>query len=74
MPRYLLFHLQQQHLIELIREQKIEEALQYAAEHLAERGEEDRYADSPGVLHPIVTILLQHCAAGAGENSCTSGF
>jgi len=39
--RYLLFHLQQQHLIELIREQKIEEALQYAAEHLAERGEED---------------------------------
>lgn len=39
--RYLLFHLQQQHLIELIREQKVEEALQYAAEHLAERGEED---------------------------------
>merc|ERR1719452_284559 len=39
--RYLLFHLQQQHLIELIREQKVEEALQFAAEHLAERGEED---------------------------------
>jgi hypothetical protein len=39
--RYLLFHLQQQHLIELIRKQKVEEALQYAAEHLAERGEED---------------------------------
>lgn len=39
--RYLLFHLQQQRLIELIREQKVEEALQYAAEHLAERGEED---------------------------------
>eukprot|EP00092_Neocalanus_flemingeri_P041714 GFUD01045435.1.p2 GENE.GFUD01045435.1~~GFUD01045435.1.p2 ORF type:complete len:245 (-),score=109.38 GFUD01045435.1:332-1066(-) len=39
--RHLLFHLQQQHLIELIREQKIEEALQYAAENLAERGEED---------------------------------
>jgi len=39
--RYLLFHLQQQHLIELIRSQQIEEALQYAAEHLAERGEED---------------------------------
>jgi hypothetical protein len=74
LPRYLLFHLQQQHLIELIREQKIEEALQYASEHLAERGEEDRYADSPGVLHPIGTILLQHRAAGAGENSCSSGF
>lgn len=39
--RYLLFHLQQQLLIELIREQRVEEALQYAAEHLAERGEED---------------------------------
>merc|ERR1712142_1134815 len=39
--RYLLFHLQQQHLIELIRNQKVEEALQYAADHLAERGEED---------------------------------
>jgi len=39
--RYLLFHLQQQHLIELIRDQRVEEALQYAADHLAERGEED---------------------------------
>merc|ERR1719312_1254490 len=39
--RYLLFHLQQQHLIELIRHQNVEEALQYAADHLAERGEED---------------------------------
>jgi len=39
--RFLLFHLQQQHLIELIRQQKVEEALQYAGEHLAERGEED---------------------------------
>ena len=58
LPRYLLFHLQQQHLIELIREQKIEEALQYAAEHLAERGEEDRYADSPAVVHPLGKILL----------------
>merc|ERR1719369_2408544 len=34
------WHLQLQHLIELIRKQKVEEALQYAAEHLAERGEE----------------------------------
>ena len=74
LPRYLLFHLQQQHLIELIREQKIEEALQYAAEHLAERGEEDRYADSPGFLHLMRIFLLQHCAEGAGENSCSSGF
>ncbi|XP_064476589.1 glucose-induced degradation protein 8 homolog [Ornithodoros turicata] len=39
--RYLLFHLQQQHLIELIRDQKIEEVLAYAQEHLSERGEEN---------------------------------
>ena len=39
--RYLLFHLQQQQLIELIREQRVEDALKFAAEHLAERGEED---------------------------------
>jgi hypothetical protein len=39
--RYLLFHLHQQQLIELIREQRVEEALEFAANHLAERGEED---------------------------------
>lgn len=38
--RYLFFHLQQQQLIELIRESKVEEALKFAAEQLAERGEE----------------------------------
>ena len=50
--RYLLFHLQQQHLIELIRQQRVEEALQYAAEHLAERGEEDG-----GVLQELERTL-----------------
>jgi len=50
--RYLLFHLQQQHLIELIRLQKVEEALQFAAEHLAERGEEDQ-----GVLQELERTL-----------------
>ena len=35
-----MFLLQQQHLIELIRGQKIEEALLYAGEYLAERGEQ----------------------------------
>ncbi|GIY99541.1 glucose-induced degradation protein 8-B homolog [Caerostris extrusa] len=40
--RYLFFHLQQQHLIELIRQRNIEEALKYAQEQLAERGEENR--------------------------------
>jgi len=39
--RFLLFHLQQQKLIELIREQRVEEALEFAGSHLAERGEED---------------------------------
>jgi len=39
--RYLLFHLQQQKLIELIREQKVEEAIEFAGNNLAERGEED---------------------------------
>ena len=33
---------QQQHLIELMREKKIEEALDFAQTHLAERGEENR--------------------------------
>jgi len=42
LDRYLFFHLQQQHLIELIRERNIEEALKYAQEQLAERGEENK--------------------------------
>jgi len=46
--RYLLFHLQQQKLIELIREQKVDEAIDFAQNHLAERGEED-----PKVLHEL---------------------
>ncbi len=36
-----LFVLQQQHLIELIRERNIEGALDFAQSHLAERGEEN---------------------------------
>ncbi|XP_043189987.1 glucose-induced degradation protein 8-A homolog isoform X1 [Amphibalanus amphitrite] len=39
--RYLYFHLQQQHLIELIRAGRIEEALAFAQQSLAERGEEN---------------------------------
>lgn len=37
----LYFHLQQQKLIELIRSGKIEEALEFAQEELAPRGEEN---------------------------------
>lgn len=37
----LFFHLQQQRLIELIRNGKIQEALEFAQEELAPRGEEN---------------------------------
>merc|ERR1712018_317750 len=50
--RYLFFHLQQQQLIELIRESKVEEALRFASEQLAERGEED-----PVVLEELERTL-----------------
>uniref|UniRef100_A0A8C7DQK4 GID complex subunit 8 homolog n=1 Tax=Oncorhynchus kisutch TaxID=8019 RepID=A0A8C7DQK4_ONCKI len=40
--RYLYFHLQQQHLIELIRLQETESALEFAQTQLAEQGEESR--------------------------------
>lgn len=46
--RYLFFHLQQQQLIELIRERRIDEALRFASDQLAERGEED-----PSVLEEL---------------------
>lgn len=39
--RYLYFHLQQQHLIELIRKKNIEAALKFAQENLADQGEEN---------------------------------
>eukprot|EP00095_Tigriopus_kingsejongensis_P007788 snap_masked-scaffold370_size193435-processed-gene-0.6 protein:Tk07788 transcript:snap_masked-scaffold370_size193435-processed-gene-0.6-mRNA-1 annotation:"AGAP000951-PB" len=46
--RYLFFHLQQQQLIELIRESRVEEALKFASDQLAERGEED-----PAILEEL---------------------
>lgn len=39
--RLLCFHLQQQHLIELIRDKDITGALEFAQTHLAEKGEEN---------------------------------
>ncbi|KAF7275873.1 hypothetical protein GWI33_011186 [Rhynchophorus ferrugineus] len=52
--RYLYFHLQQLHLIELIKSNRVEEALAFAQNHLSEAGEED-----PGVLNEIErTIAL----------------
>ncbi|CAN8003905.1 unnamed protein product [Ixodes hexagonus] len=63
--RYLLFHLQQQHLIELIREGRTEEALAYAQDHLSERGEEN-----PQVLSELERTL----ALLAFEEPQTSPF
>lgn len=40
--------MQQQQLIELIRESRVEEALKFASEQLAERGEED-----PAILEEL---------------------
>ncbi|EQB77207.1 hypothetical protein CB1_000262005 [Camelus ferus] len=40
--RHLYFHLQQQHLIELIRQRETEAALEFAQTQLAEQGEESR--------------------------------
>jgi glucose-induced degradation protein 8 len=50
--RYLYFHLQQLHLIELIREGKIEEALRFAQNKIAEAGE-----THPEVLNELERTL-----------------
>jgi len=39
--RYLFFHLQQQHLIELIRNKNIDDALKFAQENLSDQGVEN---------------------------------
>ena len=46
------FLLQQQHMIELIRQRNIEDALDYAQSHLAERGEEN-----PDILSELERTL-----------------
>ncbi|XP_022197833.1 glucose-induced degradation protein 8-B homolog [Nilaparvata lugens] len=50
--RYLYFHLQQLHLIELIRGGKVEEALKFAQDQLSEAGEAD-----PTVLNELERTL-----------------
>uniref|UniRef100_A0A2M4AHF8 Putative lish motif-containing protein n=2 Tax=Nyssorhynchus TaxID=44543 RepID=A0A2M4AHF8_9DIPT len=50
--RYLYFHLQQLHLIELIRAEKIEEALTFAQTQISEAGEND-----PAVLDEVERTL-----------------
>jgi glucose-induced degradation protein 8 len=50
--RYLYFHLQQLHLIELIRSGKIEEALTFAQTQISEAGE-----NNPEVLNELERTL-----------------
>ena len=58
----LSFHLQQQRLIELIRAGKTEEALEFAQEYLAPRGEENpAFLEELGKGAPVP----QPCAVGA---------
>ncbi len=49
----LSFHLQQQRLIELIRQGKTEDALEFAQEYLAPRGEEN-----PALLEELGKLLV----------------
>lgn len=53
----LFFHLQQQRLIELIRNGKVEEALEFAQEELAPRGEENV---SYNLLYPETCQKFSH--------------
>lgn len=53
----LSFHLQQQRLIELIRQGKTEEALEHAQEYLAPPGEED-----PAFLEELGACNLSACS------------
>ncbi|KAJ8566850.1 hypothetical protein K7X08_002672 [Anisodus acutangulus] len=62
----LFFHLQQQRLIELIRNGKVEEALEFAQEELAPRGEENQSFLEE--LEKIVALLafedVSNCSIG----------
>jgi hypothetical protein len=57
----LFFHLQQQQLIELIRAGNIEQALEFAQEYLAPRGEEN-VRRPPSMSHAIRCVLSSHCS------------
>ncbi|KAL0407360.1 UNVERIFIED_CONTAM: protein GID8 [Sesamum latifolium] len=62
----LFFHLQQQRLIELIRNGKVEEALEFAQEELAPRGEENVIR----LIHHFSSRLFRR----VGEDHCTACF
>jgi glucose-induced degradation protein 8 len=60
----LFFHLQQQQMIELIRDGKIVEALLFAQEYLAYKGEEGpSILDELGVWHPATFQICQSLCA-----------
>ncbi|ENN77313.1 hypothetical protein D910_08871 [Dendroctonus ponderosae] len=63
--RYLYFRLRQLHLLELIRSNKIEEALAFAQSHLSEAGEED---------HSVLIELERTIALLAFEDPLSSPF
>eukprot|EP00271_Cylindrocystis_brebissonii_P008236 TRINITY_DN22263_c0_g1_i1.p1 TRINITY_DN22263_c0_g1~~TRINITY_DN22263_c0_g1_i1.p1 ORF type:complete len:250 (+),score=56.13 TRINITY_DN22263_c0_g1_i1:298-1047(+) len=67
----LFFHLQQQRLIELIRSGKVEEALDFAQEELAPRGEENH-----SLLEELeqTVALLAFDAANAQSGNCPVGL
>lgn len=59
----LFFHLQQQQMIELIREGRIVDALLFAQEYLAYKGEEnpsilDELGTQASVIHLLTTVMI----------------
>ncbi len=62
----LSFHLQQQRLIELIRQGKTEEALEHAQEYLAPPGEEDpAFLEELGMFLNCKTVAVSLCCRTA---------
>lgn len=59
----LFFHIQQQQMIELIRQQKIEEALCFAQEYLASKGEEN-----PAFLDDLESTIALVAFANPAES------
>jgi len=68
--RGLYFHLQQQRLIELIRRGRTREALHFAQEELAPRGEES--PEFLGELERTMALLAFDCGPGSNTNAPSS--
>lgn len=66
----LFFHLQQQQMIELIRDGRIVDALLFAQEYLAYKGEENPgMLDELGTCLPIPLIRPEHYTSVYGDIS-----